>query len=337
MAGTVTICLPRKRRVPLLLTIIMTYMQKFLCRVLLPTLMPFLLASCTGTERQETKNRLSIVCTTGILADAVMAIAGDYAQVTSLMGPGVDPHLYRARESDMRTLANADIIFYHGLHLEGKMGDLFMRMKKRVCTVAVGQAVPQDKLRQSEFEGMYDPHIWHDVRLWKYAVNCVGQTLQTQDPSHKLVYESRLKEYIKKLDLLDKQVKAATQTLPKEQRVLVTAHDAFGYFGAAYGFDVIGLQGMSTDAEVGTRDIRDLVSFIVARKVPAIFVESSIPRKNLEAVRQAVLSRRWQVEIGPELFSDALGDKASNASTYSDMIRYNTESIVSALGKKEHG
>lgn len=282
------------------------------------------------TEKKE----LMVVCTTGMIADVVKQVGQDYVQVTGLMGPGIDPHLYKAREGDVHRLANADIIFFNGLHLEGKMGDLLGAMKKNKCTNAVAEIIPEQQLIEGDFQGTFDPHVWHDVSLWICVVEGIKNILIEQDVKHANYYQENAKQYIAKLQQLDEYVKKEARRLSDGKRILVTAHDAFHYFGKAYDFNVVGLQGISTDAEISTKDIQTLADFIVEHKVSAVFVESSIPERNIQAVQKAVQSRGWQVAIGPELFSDALGNKDSNAGTYHGMIKHNIDAIIAALQKE---
>jgi manganese/zinc/iron transport system substrate-binding protein len=275
--------------------------------------------------------KLNIVCTTSMITDAVRIIGGDHVNVKGLMGPGVDPHLYKAREGDMHALASADIIFYNGLHLEGKMSDVFKKMHARTTTVALADAIPRDQLRTASFQGLYDPHIWFDVRLWIQVVQLIGQTVIALDSAHQADYELHLKAYLAQLTELDQYITMQAQRIPSAQRILVTAHDAFGYFGKAYGFDVIGLQGLSTDSEAGTQDIQNLASFIAKNRIRAIFVESSIPPRSLRAVQNAARATGWSVDIGPELFSDALGSPDSLAGSYIGMMRHNIDVLVGSL------
>lgn len=280
------------------------------------------------------KTRLQVVCTVGMITDVVKQIAGDHVDVIGLMGPGVDPHLYKAREGDVHKLFNADIILFNGLHLEGKMGDLFRSMKKK--TVPVAEVIPKNKLIEANFQGAYDPHVWHDVQLWIEAVKEIKKQLIAFDQKHAQDYETNGKNYLQQLYELNAYVKSMSERLPVAQRILVTAHDAFNYFGKAYGFEVVGLQGISTDSEISTKDIQQLADFIVSKKVPAIFVESSLPQRNIEAVQRAVEARNYHVEIGPEIFSDALGCADTGADTYISMIKHNIDSITSALHGETH-
>lgn len=290
-----------------------------------------LLGARTGRNNRSSCRR-QLVCTTGMIADAVEAIAGEHACVHRLMGPGVDPHLYRPRERDVHKIAQADALFYNGLHLEGRMGEIFETMHRRVLTVPVARTIPPALLLSCGDNGIVDPHVWHDISLWLYAVHEIGNALAQLDPAHSDWYAARTADYVDHLKKVDKRVRAVLAHVPPAQRILVTAHDAFGYFGRAYGFKVIGLQGMSTDAQVGTKDIQELAHYIVMHNVKALFLESSIPPRSIQAVQNAVLARGWRVAIGPELFSDALGDAASGAATYNDMIMHNARIIAAALG-----
>jgi len=282
--------------------------------------------------RNVIKRPLIVVCTTNIIADAVHAIAGDKIIVHTLMGPGVDPHMYRARESDVHKLAAADIIFYNGLHLEGKMGLILKNMHSYKHTVAVTDALPATQLRLLDTAtNTADPHVWLDVTRWITCVRSIGAVLADADPTHATEYTNGTCRYVQQLTCLDNYVRSTIQKLPKNKRILVTAHDAFGYFGLAYGFTVVGLQGISTESETAISDIRKLVAFLIAHQIPAMFVESSIPQRSLEAVQYAAASQGWPVKIGPELYTDSLGPLDSPAQTYSGMIQHNINAIVTTL------
>lgn len=283
-----------------------------------------------SAESPGSHKSFCVVCTTGMIADVVKHIAPDHVQVIGLMGPGVDPHLYRVKESDLHHLAHADIIFYNGLHLEGKMVDVFEQIDS-AKVVAVGKAIDKKDLIESSFQGVYDPHIWHDVALWKSVACLIGNSLAQMDQEHASLYQENMQKYCKTLDDLIVFIQQQVERILPSQRILVTAHDAFQYFGRAYGFQVVGLQGISTDSDINTRDIQRLADYIEQHKIKAIFVESSIPQKNIQAVQRAVQARGWKVTIGPELFSDALGDESKQAHTYIGMIKHNVVSIVSAL------
>lgn len=277
------------------------------------------------------QNKLFVVCTTSIIADVVHAITDGHMQVKTLMGPGVDPHVYRPRESDVQALSEADLIFYNGLHLEGKMGEMFVHMSSKVPTRAVADAIPSDAYIESDFAGVYDPHVWHDVSLWSKVVPYILDAVTMLDPKHAELYTHNANAYLSQLDALQTYVLRKIAQVPSSSRELLTAHDAFAYFGRAYGFKVVGLQGISTDAVVSTRGIQKMADRIARKKIKAIFLESSIPSKSIEAVQKAVASRGWNVAIAPELYSDSLGDKSTTADTYCGMITHNVDVIVDSL------
>lgn len=276
---------------------------------------------------------LRVVATTTIVADLVRTIGGPDVVVESLMGPGVDPHLYKPSAGDVRKMASAEAVFYTGLHLEGKMTEVFEQMAGRgIPTVAVAECVPESELLGvATYSGLYDPHIWFDVRLWSRAAECVRDQLGALDPEHAVDYSTRGDIHIDAMMELHRWVTDRIQELPENLRVLVTAHDAFEYFGRAYGVEVKGLLGVSTAAEAGTADVQNLAEFIVERRIPAIFVESSVPPRYVEALQQAVQARGFNVLIGGSLYSDALGNPDGEAATYVGTVRVNVDTIVTAL------
>jgi manganese/zinc/iron transport system substrate-binding protein len=276
---------------------------------------------------------INVVTTTGMIADAVINVGGERVQVQSLMGPGVDPHLYKASENDVQTLQEADIVFYNGLHLEAQMGEVLERMNDfGIRTVVVTDKIDRSALlAPPEFAGNYDPHVWFDVTLWMKTAEQVREALVEVDPTSQSVYEANAEAYLAELAELHEYVLRQAEGIPAEQRVLITAHDAFNYFGRAYGFEVRGLQGISTEAQAGTADVQALADFIVERQIPAVFVESSVPQRNVEAVQAAVQSRGFDVKIGGSLFSDAMGTAGTPEGTYVGMVRHNIDTIVAAL------
>jgi len=317
--------LSHKKNVFLIITLLCMYLQFF--------------SGCAQSGKTDNAGEtIQAVATIGMIADVVKVIGGEHVHVHGLMGPGVDPHLYKATPSDVQALQKADIIFYNGLHLEAKMGELFEKMAAHRTTVAVSQSIPQEKLlAHADYDGLYDPHVWFDLTLWKYAVSEIEKALSAKKPEHRAYFTEKSKAFQNQLDSLHSFVLEQAATLPEQQRILVTAHDAFKYFGRQYGFQVVGLQGISTDAEAGTNDVQELVSFIVKKKIKAIFVESSVPIKNIQAVQEAVKAKGWKVEVGGELFSDAMGDAGTFEGTYLGMVSHNINTIVSALsGKKGH-
>ena len=278
--------------------------------------------------------KIRIVTTIGMIADIVGQVGGERVTVSGLMGPGVDPHLYKASEGDVALMAGADVIFYNGLHLEGKMTEVFERMRGRILTVAVTDGIDRGLLlTPPEFQGVHDPHIWFDVTLWMKAVERVAETLGQIDPQSGGTYRENAKRYLGELAELHEYVRKRAASLPPRRRVIITAHDAFNYFGRAYGFEVRGLQGISTVAEVGTADIQEMAKLIVEKRIPAVFVETSVPPRTIEALKEAVRARNFTVEIGGNLFSDAMGNPGTPEGTYIGMVRHNIDTIVSALSK----
>jgi manganese/zinc/iron transport system substrate-binding protein len=297
-----------------------------------------LLAACgpaaSGQGTDVAGRKVRVVATTSMIADLAKVVGGDRVEVQGLMGAGVDPHLYKASAGDVTKLENADIILYNGLHLEAAMGEVLERMGSRKKTVAVTGTIPKEKLdAPPNFQGNYDPHVWFDVTLWKYAVEKTRDAYTELDPGSADAYKANAEKYLAELDTLHEYVRTEAAKVPEAQRALVTAHDAFHYFGRAYDFEVRGLQGISTVSEAGPADIQSLADFIAERKIPAIFVESSVPRRNIEALQAAVKSRGFDVQIGGQLFSDALGNPGTPEGTYTGMVRYNIDTIVAALSQ----
>jgi len=287
----------------------------------------------TRASADVANRKINAVATVGMIADALKNVGGERVDVTALMGPGIDPHLYRATAGDVETLSEADIIFYGGLELEGRMTDIFVKMARNgTPTVPVSEKIPENLRRQpKEFQGKFDPHIWFDVTLWKHAVETVRDELAKFDPPSADTYKQNAAAYLKKLDELHQYVKTEISKIPKVGRVLITAHDAFGYFGQQYEMEVIGLQGTSTATEAGAGDVQKMSQSIADRKIKAVFVESSVPKATIEAVQAAVRSRGWDVAIGGQLFSDAMGQDGTPEGTYIGMVRHNTDTIVKAL------
>jgi len=284
------------------------------------------------SQEDLSRRPIRAVTTIGMISDIVRHVGGQRVQVIGLMGPGVDPHLYKATEGDVIRLLEADVVFYNGLHLEAKMGDVLERMRSRTRTVAVTDCIDRSLLlAPPQFEGAYDPHVWFDVTLWMKAVECVRDALIDMDPGSADLYRANAQAYLAQLADLHAYVQAQAARLPPEQRVLITAHDAFNYFGRAYGFEVRGLQGISTATEAGTADVQHLADFIAQRKIRAIFVESSVSPRTIEAVQAAVQARGFNVRIGGQLFSDAMGNPGTPEGTYIGMVRHNIDTIVSAL------
>ncbi|MBY5958051.1 zinc ABC transporter substrate-binding protein [Membranicola marinus] len=288
------------------------------------------LFSCSTPEES---GKLKVVTTTTMLTDLVKNIGGEVVEVEGLMGAGVDPHLYKASEGDVSKLFGADIIFYSGLHLEGKLVDVFEKMKVRGKeTIALGETLDKNQLIGSKlFASNYDPHVWFNIQFFKQFADKVTQILSEADPENAELFKENNTVYQKKLDELEVEVEQIIETLPKSKRILVTAHDAFNYFGKRYGFEVVGLQGISTATEAGVQDVQRLSDFIIEHEVKAIFIESSVPRRTIEALQAAVLSKNHEVAIGGSLYSDALGNPGTEEGTYIGMFKYNVKTIVNAL------
>jgi len=288
------------------------------------------LVACKAPTKSSGK--LKVVVTTSMLTDLVKNIGGDLIDLQGLMGAGVDPHLYKASEGDISKLFNADVIFYNGLHLEGKLVAVFEKMETQKTTVALGEFLAKEGLIGSDyFASNYDPHVWFNIQYFKEFSDKVTSVLSEEDPKNAASFTANNLAFQQKLDLLHTAVVNTIATLAPEKRVLVTAHDAFNYFGKAYGFKVVGLQGLSTATEAGVQDVQKLSEYIIANKVKAIFIESSVPRRTIEALQEAVLSKGHQVSIGGSLYSDALGDGGSVEGTYVGMFLYNIKTIVNAL------
>ncbi|MFT4850603.1 MAG: manganese/zinc/iron transport system substrate-binding protein [Sediminicola sp.] len=299
-------------------------------RNILYILIALIIISCKNAS--EESGKLKVVTTTSMLTDLIKNIGGDLIEVNGLMGAGVDPHLYKASEGDVTKLYEADVIFYNGLHLEGKLVEVFEKMRAKKITVSLGGNLDKNELIGSEyFASNYDPHVWFNIQFFKQFGDKVAETLATNDTVNAEKFRENNTRYQKKLDELETEVKATIETLPKEKRILVTAHDAFNYFGKQYGFNVVGLQGISTATEAGVQDVQRLSQFIIDHKVKAIFIESSVPRRTIEALQEAVLSKNHEVVIGGSLYSDALGNAGTVEGTYLGMFRANVKTIVDAL------
>lgn len=281
---------------------------------------------------------LPVVTTTGLIADAVKRVGGPHVRVEALMGPGVDPHRYTPSAGDIGRMGRAKVVFYNGLHLEGKMTDALEHGRNRVAKAVTAKLDPAKDLRAADGgDAAHDPHVWFDVRLWSKCVEVVRDALAEQDPAHAADYQANAAAYLTELAGLDAEVRGKIGALPADRRVMVTGHDAFRYFGAAYGLEVHGLQGVSTAAETTTRDVQELATFLGEKKVPAVFGETSVPPKGLQAVLNAVREKYgFEVRLvggDDALYSDALGEPGTPAETYVGMVRHNVGVIVGALSK----
>ena len=287
------------------------------------------------THTFKGKHPIKVVATIGQVAEMVSRVGGEHVEVEAIMGPGVDPHLYSPVASDVRRLGDADAIFYNGLHLEGRMADLFVKMARSKATFAVteGLQTRNDKrLREPpEFEGLYDPHVWHDPQLWADCVSDVATMLAEFDPAHADDYQKNAEVYRQELAELDKESREALASIPKDRRVLVTAHDAFGYFGKSYDLEVFGLKGISTEEEKDLKHQEAIQKMLIERKIPAVFVESAVAPRTIESLVEPCRAAGLDLKIGGELYADALGPADSEDATYAGMIRHNVQTIAEAL------
>lgn len=269
-----------------------------------------------------------ILTTTNILADTLSNISTSTVKISSLMSPGVDPHQYRPSPTDMRKMLGSELVITNGLHLEGKLLEAIEGVGKRVPVLTFADSIEKSRLRfMGNSENTVDPHIWFDVSLWNDALKGFLEKLKVKYPDMTIHQEA----YLDELQMLDSWISAQIQSIPKEKRVLVTAHDAFEYFGARYGIEVLSIQGINTATEVSLRDLEKLVSVIVTRKIPAVFFESSVPKRSVEALIQGAAAQGHTVRLGGELYSDSLGAPGSGADTYVTMVKKNVETIVGAL------
>lgn len=276
---------------------------------------------------------LAVVATTGMIADTARRIGGDLVQVRALMGPGVDPHAYRQTRTDIAALARADLVLWHGLYLEAQMEEVLLDLARRRKVVAVAEAVPVARRRaHDEYQGRFDPHVWMDPVLWRYVVDAVAAAMGELRPADRTAFEAQAARFRDDLQALAAYSTRVLGTVPPDRRVLITAHDAFAYFGAAYGFEVMGIQGISTESEAGLARIRSLVDLVVERRIGAIFVESSVAERNVRAIVEGAAARGHTVVIAGELFSDAMGPDGTYEGTYIGMIDHNVTTIARALG-----
>ncbi len=279
------------------------------------------------------RETLSVVATTGMIADAARAIGGARVEVRGLMGSGVDPHAYRQTRTDIVALANADLVLWHGLYLEAQMEEFLLDLGARRRVVAVAEALPKDRLRGHDlYPDRFDPHIWLDPALWATAIAAVRDALIAAAPPHRAEFEANAAAYLHKVEAVGAYAAQVLATVPPENRVLVTAHDAFGYFGQRYGFEVVGIQGISTQSEAGLARIGEVVDLLVARQIGAVFVESSVSERNMRALIEGAAARGHQMRVGGELFSDAMGQDGSYEGSYPGMIDHNATVIAAALG-----
>ncbi|MCV6592532.1 MAG: zinc ABC transporter substrate-binding protein [Silicimonas sp.] len=275
--------------------------------------------------------KLKLVATTGMIADTARRIGGDLVEVQALMGPGVDPHAYRQTTTDIRAMAGADLVLWNGLYLEAQMEEVLGDIARRTSVVAVAEVV-EDRIAHDDYAERYDPHVWMDPALWHRVAGAVRDALSEAAPEHGDAFAANAAEFAAELEALGAYSRKALASVPEEARVLVTAHDAFNYFGRAYGFEVIGIQGISTESEAGLNRMTALVDMLVDRKIGAVFVESSVSDRSVRALIEGAAARGWEVKVGGELYSDAMGAPGTYEGTYLGMIDHNVTVIAAGLG-----
>ncbi|MDG2224614.1 MAG: zinc ABC transporter substrate-binding protein [Rubripirellula sp.] len=305
--------------------------NKWICLSLL------LLTGCSGSkkpaESADADGSLSVVATVGMVADLVKQVGGDRIQVTQIMGSGVDPHLYKANRDDVQTIMSGDIVFYSGLMLEGKMADTLIKVARKKPVIAVTEQVDEANLLEPEdFAGHFDPHLWMDVAAWSNCVDVITEVLAEQAPQHADFFRANATAYKTDLEALHQYGLDSIGSIPEERRILITSHDAFNYFGRAYGLEVQGVQGLSTESEAGLQRINELVDLLVEKKISAVFVESSVPSKNIEALVEGARSKGHDVVVGGELFSDAMGETGTYRGSYIGMLDHNITLVARGLG-----
>lgn len=297
-------------------------------------LFPMILSTTSFAGTFKKSYPMKVAATVGMVADIVKEVAGEKAKVKTIIGSGVDPHVFNPTRSDVAALLKADVIVYAGLLLEGQMANILVKVSRKRPVYAVTELLTKEYLIHDGETNHDDPHVWMDVRGWMKAVDVVARALSEFDPPNKKIYAENAARYHEQLKLLDQYAKKSIASIPENQRVLVTAHDAFNYMSRAYGIEVVGIQGISTESEAGIKDINRIVDLLVKRKIPAVFVESSVSDKNVKALIEGAASRGHKVRIGGELFSDAMGKSGTYEGTYIGMIDHNITIITKALGGK---
>lgn len=301
----------------------------WLCRSVMAAM---LLSAGFSTAAAAQDGPLNVVATTGMLGDTLQQLGGERVQVTTLMGSGVDPHTYRQTRSDIAKMIRADLVVWHGLHLEAQLESLFEDLARRKRVVALAEAIPKDRLLGAEDNTeLPDPHVWMDPALWQFVIMRARDALIEADPDGRAVYEANAKRYADEVSALDERVKELLQSVPEPARVLVTAHDAFRYFGRANGYEVLGIQGISTESEASLHRVESLVRYLVDREIGAIFVETSVSGQNIRALIEGAAARGHKVVIGGELYSDAMGEPGTVEGTYIGMIEHNARVVAAAL------
>ena len=281
----------------------------------------------------QTDGRIKAIATVGMVGDLVANVGGSHVELKQIMGSGVDPHLYKATRDDVQTIMAGDIVFYAGLMLEGKMGDTLIKMARNKPVIAVTELIPPERLLEPEgFGGHFDPHVWMDVEAWSNCIDVVADALVEFDPANSDDFRRNADAYKAQLEALHAYGSASIDTIPEQSRILVTSHDAFNYFGRAYGLDVQGVQGLSTESEAGLQRINELVDLLVEKKVSAVFIESSVPRKNIDSLVEGARAKGHDVAVGGELYSDAMGESGTYEGTYIGMLDHNITLVTRGLG-----
>jgi len=291
------------------------------------------MASIGGSRAIASSAALDVVATTGMIADTARRIGGDLVNVQALMGPGVDPHAYRQTRTDIVAMAKADLVLWNGLYLEAQMEDVLGDISRRTEVTAVVEVVAKDDLiSHDDYADRFDPHVWMDPKLWREVAIGVQRALTKAAPAHADIFAVNAKEFLFELDALLEFSAQALSSVPENARVLITAHDAFNYFGRAYGFEVIGIQGISTESEAGLNRMTELVNLLVDRRISAVFVESSVSDRSVRALIEGAAAQGWKVSVGGQLYSDAMGPAGTYEGTYIGMIDHNVTTIASGLG-----
>jgi len=278
------------------------------------------------------KKELEIVCSTSIIRDCIQEIVGDSIRVKSLMGPGIDPHSYNPRPSDISLLNNATVVIYNGLHLEGKMAQLFEELGKRKTVLSVSSGIARNELIVTDPKtGTTDPHIWFDTKIWLDGMSRIVEYLSRAYPKYRKQFEANFKTFRVKVEMEQKELKQELTVIPEERRVLITSHDAFHYFSRCFDVKVRALQGISTTQEPGVQDVVNLVNYIVEHQVKALFVEHSVSPKAIRTVIESCQRKGHHVRVGGTLYSDALGDADSPGKTYLMMLSHNVNTLIKGL------
>lgn len=299
--------------------------------LLISTILVIFISACRLNEQERT-GPLHIVATTGIIEDGLKQIVGDSAEVSALMGPGTDPHLYKPTPFDVELLEDADVIVCNGLHLEGKMSEMLQKYGQTKPVIAVSDGIDENQLIQSvDGADSHDPHIWFDPTIWSTGLENVARELGEIEPKNATYFKTNFERYHAEIQKMEDWVEAQFQFLDDGTKVLITSHDAFSYFGKRFGIEVRGIQGISTLSEVGLKDISEMVDFVIERNIPAIFVETSTSNKTAQAIIDGTKEKGYELQMKGPLYSDALGEPDAPAGSYIGMVKTNVQMIVEGL------